>query len=838
MTKKLWALLLVITMLLSCMPALADNTLDVNLVTNGGYESADGVKLSGNAQLTGEQKRNGSFAVKLTAAEDFASIEVPDIAGGATYQAVLWYKVDTKSGDGGFILQVDEYCNNRSSFDCHVITHSSPRQKSMSNWTKLTYNFKPQLNTSLVVLSVKLTGAEGTAFADDIELKMTEAPNELAFTLRTDEIFYYTEYAEGKGQAVAELDSTFKSDGYTADFRFMEGSRELSSKSGVKFVNNKAKFDYPLSLLTQKGKAYTVKADIKDGTGKLFKQLEQNIYKYDHPKGLSLDGRIYTDAKGKRVRPIAMYHIPYEDFEVAASAGINVVQYSAPSNVDDTLRQLDRMYEMGVYAALVCYWGMSPAGSDVNIDRVRDFVEKVKHHPAIFCYMVMDEPFINNPNAYSDLEKSYKMLRDADDYHPIYICEGFIQYYDDVLKYSDIIAPDPYPGAWNPYGTFVADTLKTVVDKAEGRGKMVLPIMQAFTYASNPVPESTPTATQLHGFIYQAYLAGTDGLGWYTWLPDNPKYDKVINEGIYWPVMQNYHNVEADIMYPYFVEEAYKTFIKGRDKNYWYDMWIVDDHLYAAIQNRQTVEAEYHLPLVSENGLVSIGSSKAEVISTVGAAPVTVDAEKVTVKLAPYQAALIKITPDVLPDYSQLSDMSDTGGYEWAEDAINFMYDEGIANADEEGYSFRPGENITRGEFAMYLIKTLGLDSVTPGENFADVSDKAIYADEIAIGKILGVLSGVGDNKYMPEASISRQDLMTICVRAMKYVKGVNTNSTDLSAYPDGDKVSAYAVKSVAAMLTLGIIKGNEKGEINPLGNTTRAEAAVIMQRINAWTKN
>ncbi|MBR2471721.1 MAG: S-layer homology domain-containing protein, partial [Clostridia bacterium] len=36
----------------------------------------------------------------------------------------------------------------------------------------------------------------------------------------------------------------------------------------------------------------------------------------------------------------------------------------------------------------------------------------------------------------------------------------------------------------------------------------------------------------------------------------------------------------------------------------------------------------------------------------------------------------------------------------------------------------------------------------------------------------------------------------------------------------------------IAAMVRESIVKGNPDGTVNPLGNTTRAEAAVIMSRI------
>ena len=56
--------------------------------------------------------------------------------------------------------------------------------------------------------------------------------------------------------------------------------------------------------------------------------------------------------------------------------------------------------------------------------------------------------------------------------------------------------------------------------------------------------------------------------------------------------------------------------------------------------------------------------------------------------------------------------------------------------------------------------------------------------------------------------------------------------SADLSAFADSGIIADYASGHVSAMVAEGLVKGNADGTINPLGNTTRAEAAVIMQRI------
>lgn len=44
-----------------------------------------------------------------------------------------------------------------------------------------------------------------------------------------------------------------------------------------------------------------------------------------------------------------------------------------------------------------------------------------------------------------------------------------------------------------------------------------------------------------------------------------------------------------------------------------------------------------------------------------------------------------------------------------------------------------------------------------------------------------------------------------------------------------------WAVLDVASMVRLGVVRGNADGTVNPLGNTTRAEAAVIMNRVLSW---
>ena len=51
--------------------------------------------------------------------------------------------------------------------------------------------------------------------------------------------------------------------------------------------------------------------------------------------------------------------------------------------------------------------------------------------------------------------------------------------------------------------------------------------------------------------------------------------------------------------------------------------------------------------------------------------------------------------------------------------------------------------------------------------------------------------------------------------------------------YTDLDKISDWAMDSVMFCTMHATAAGNDDGSFNPQGNTTRAQAAVVMEKIN-----
>lgn len=182
-------------------------------------------------------------------------------------------------------------------------------------------------------------------------------------------------------------------------------------------------------------------------------------------------------------------------------------------------------------------------------------------------------------------------------------------------------------------------------------------------------------------------------------------------------------------------------------------------------------------------------------------------------------------------DVSDNIRFTDLGNHAWAEDAIQELSSKGIIKGTSET-TFSPQNNITRADFAILLVRAFELTSESI-ENFADVNASDYFASELAIARNTGLVGGIGDNKYAPRNTITRQDMMVIVYRALLKL-GIELQSGDI-AYSDYSEVSDYAKEAVNALVVNGLVNG-KSNMLAPNDYTTRAEVAVLIKRILDFT--
>lgn len=171
---------------------------------------------------------------------------------------------------------------------------------------------------------------------------------------------------------------------------------------------------------------------------------------------------------------------------------------------------------------------------------------------------------------------------------------------------------------------------------------------------------------------------------------------------------------------------------------------------------------------------------------------------------------------------------TDLDNHTWAKDAVIRLASRDIIKGITVN-TYSPSANITRADFITLVVRAFGF-TAEGNDNFTDVDVNKHYAQNIGIAKTLGIVTGQGDNKYNPMAEITRQDMMVIVSRALEVAKYAIPVIEEHS-FMDTNDVAGYAKDAVKKLADSGIITGMN-GKINPKGKSTRAEIAVILDRI------
>lgn len=171
----------------------------------------------------------------------------------------------------------------------------------------------------------------------------------------------------------------------------------------------------------------------------------------------------------------------------------------------------------------------------------------------------------------------------------------------------------------------------------------------------------------------------------------------------------------------------------------------------------------------------------------------------------------------------------DVEEHAWYHRAVQYGYDHDLIKGTGAN-SFSPELSTTRGMFVTMLYRLSGNQKEYP-LTFADVSPHAYYAKAVAWAASCGIVYGVDEGHFAPDAPITREQLVTMLSR---YHSGGAPDSAAVPEnYSDGKSVSSYARGAMAWALDAGLIVGTGKNRLDPQGTATRAQVAQILMCLN-----
>ncbi|MDQ0196709.1 pullulanase [Paenibacillus wynnii] len=171
-------------------------------------------------------------------------------------------------------------------------------------------------------------------------------------------------------------------------------------------------------------------------------------------------------------------------------------------------------------------------------------------------------------------------------------------------------------------------------------------------------------------------------------------------------------------------------------------------------------------------------------------------------------------------------------GY-WASEAIKSLSAKQIVNGATAS-EFRPKNNVSRAEFTAMLVRALGVKA--EGQTaFADIATDAWYSSYVATAIKLGIVNGRSKDMFAPNATISREEMAVMLVRALEAKQGKKMESTaNQLTFSDASSIHAWAASYVNSAAELGLVQGRSNNQFVPAGLMTRAESAQVIYTLMA----
>lgn len=169
----------------------------------------------------------------------------------------------------------------------------------------------------------------------------------------------------------------------------------------------------------------------------------------------------------------------------------------------------------------------------------------------------------------------------------------------------------------------------------------------------------------------------------------------------------------------------------------------------------------------------------------------------------------------------------------WYNEVVGYAYENGILLGMDDGL-FRPEAGTTRGMLVTVLHRFEGEPEPDAECSFPDVDQDEYYANAVAWGEETGVVAGYDDGTFGPDDVLTREQIATFLLRYAEYKNYDTTGRADLSSFPDEDEISDFAYESLEWANDAALITGfDDDGTLRPLAGATRAEFAAIMSRFH-----
>ena len=185
--------------------------------------------------------------------------------------------------------------------------------------------------------------------------------------------------------------------------------------------------------------------------------------------------------------------------------------------------------------------------------------------------------------------------------------------------------------------------------------------------------------------------------------------------------------------------------------------------------------------------------------------------------------------PSQNPNVRPTLPFTDVRAGAWYSDAVRYVYENGIMSGTGTN-TFEPDTNTTRGMIATMLHRIDGKPAASGANLFLD-AQIGYYSDAVQWAQQKGIVTGISETEFAPNAPMTREQLATVLYRYAKHLGRDTSKAAELNGFADRGEVSSYAREAMRWAVAEGLLSGVGNARLAPNAPATRAQVAEILYR-------
>lgn len=178
---------------------------------------------------------------------------------------------------------------------------------------------------------------------------------------------------------------------------------------------------------------------------------------------------------------------------------------------------------------------------------------------------------------------------------------------------------------------------------------------------------------------------------------------------------------------------------------------------------------------------------------------------------------------------------------EWFTEDIRTVTEKGLMSGSDDGL-FHPGDPVSRAVAITVLWRME--DCPAPSDpnwaehpGFADVdgsdplSPSYWYAEAVAWAREAAIATGYEDGCFWGARAVNREELAVFLYRYALYKNQPEAKGV-LTLFSDAGKVSDWAEPAMCHAVGMGLLNGDDLGQLSPQGTALRSQLAAILVRM------